>query len=190
MGERLAVTGDIAIVLVLGVLLVTGSVNSSSIFTAVTYVLVAAFLSLSVWGFRARLGFGRSPSSQPTSAGVGKKVTSLLTVSPETREKVIANETTVIKAGEYSPYSVGATQGDRITGTIASDEPISLYIMKDTAFRSWDNGGNPNMEEIKEGLLRYSLDFAPSYSAEWYVVLENESPGDAEVEVFIRISYG
>jgi hypothetical protein len=181
--ERFVVVGDIVIAAIIAALLWIGLVPSSSILSSISYVLIAAFVSLTVWGFRMRI---QTSLGRPTGSG-GVTRTSIETHS----EKILVNnDKIVLPPKSYESYSAPMVRSDRMTGTIASDIPIDIYVMKDTAFHRWDNGGNPEMELIREGVKRHALDFRPRHFGEWYLVLENNSREKAEIDVFVKVSYG
>jgi hypothetical protein len=189
--EVIATLGDFIIVIVLVSSISAGVIRLTDITSAIAYVLVIAIVSLSVWGFRARIE-GRPPKETiPASLAEGRPVTGdampLSVNSRSKTEKSMFDETKMIKSGEYESYPLSLMRGDKITGIISSDLPVDLYIMTADDLQSFDKRKNFKAAEASKGIKRSVLNFECPRRGLWEIVLENSGVEDAEVTVLIRV---
>ena len=186
----MTIAGDISILITVALLLAAGLVSSSSVISDIVYVLVAGFLALSAWGFRHRIvGPGQRPEVvQPTQAS---EVQAAPTVEADNieKEEVIADETKVIRSSEYEYYPVTLTRKDKMLGTVTSDLPIDIYIMESEEMENWDRGKGFTVEDEREGIKRFTVDFTPPKKGTWCLILDNsDGTDDAEVTVNLKSS--
>ena len=189
-GEKLTIAGDASILIIIALLLAAGLVSSSSVISGIVYVLVGGFLTLSVWGFRHRiLGQGQKPEViQPTRANEVQVAPEVETDNIQ-KEEVVADETKVIRSSEYEYYPVTLTRKDKMLGTVISDLPIDIYIMELEEMDNWDRGKDFMVEDEREGIKRFTVDFTPPKKGTWCLILDNsDGADDAEVTVNLKSS--
>lgn len=61
-----------------------------------------------------------------------------------------------------------------VKGEITSDETINIYFLTKYGFRSFENDEQFSYEYGAESVLKKKIDFKPSKTATWYLVIENE----------------
>jgi hypothetical protein len=189
-GEKLTIAGDVSILIIIALLLAAGLVSSSSVISDIAYVLVGGFLTLSVWGFRHRiLGQGQKSEAVPPTRVDEVHPAPKAEIANAEKEEVIADETKVIRSSEYEYYPVTLTKKDKMFGTVVSDLPIDIYIMEFEEIDDWDRGKDFTVEDEREGIKRFTVDFTPPKKGTWCLILDNsDGADDAEVIVNLKSS--
>ena len=120
------------------------------------------------------------------------------TIPPEDKEKkleheqpkqprIILEETCIVKSKEYIFYDLDLDSEEIMKGEITSDETIKIHFLTKYSFRSYENGEEFSYEYGAESVLRKKIDFKPSKTATWYLVIENEGKHKATVNVNLLV---
>lgn len=76
-----------------------------------------------------------------------------------------------------------------MSGTVISNLPIDIYIMEFEEMDSWDRSKDFTVEDEREGIKRFTVDFTPPRKGTWCLVLDNNNDDDdAEVTVNLKSS--
>jgi len=97
--------------------------------------------------------------------------------------KIILEETCLVKSKDYVFYDLDLDANETVKGEITSDETINIYFLTKYSFRSFENGEQFSYEYGAESVLKKKIDFKPSKTATWYLVIENEGKNKATVNV-------
>lgn len=110
---------------------------------------------------------------------------------PEHRQpkqpKTILEETCMVEGGEYVSYDLDLYAKQVVKGEITSDETINIYFLSRYGFRRFENDEDFSYEYGAEGILRKKINFKPSRTATWYLVIENEGEDKATVDVHLFV---
>ena len=101
--------------------------------------------------------------------------------------KIILEETCLVKSKDYVFYDLDLDANETVKGEITSDETINIYFLTKYSFRSFENGEPFSYEYGAESVLRKKIDFKPSKTATWYLVIENEGRDEATVNVNLLV---
>jgi len=97
--------------------------------------------------------------------------------------KIILEETCIVKSKDYVFYDLDLDAKETVKGEITSDETINIYFLTKYGFRSFENDEQFSYEYGAESVLKKKIDFKPSKTATWYLVIENERKNKATVNV-------
>ena len=101
-------------------------------------------------------------------------------------------ETIVIESGNYHAYSYNLKYNQTLFGEINSDIPVNVYIVNDRNLRLMDAGKGFTSDYDTEKVKRCKINFHPTTSGTWNIVIENQEDDyeeyeDAEVDVFLDV---
>lgn len=88
--------------------------------------------------------------------------------------KIILEETCIVKSKDYVFYDLDLDAKETVRGEITSDETINIYFLTKYGFGCFENSEEFSYEYGAESVLRKKIDFKPSKTATWYLVIENE----------------
>lgn len=99
------------------------------------------------------------------------------------------SETTVLRGKEYDSFNDYLNEGNVITISMSSDEPIDVLIMDKRDFKRWDGADDvPSWYEFFEDKMSLNTSFQVPKDYEYYVVFWNRSEDEeATVELEIEI---
>jgi hypothetical protein len=117
------------------------------------------------------------------SEDIGKKLEHEQLKQP----KIILEETCIVESKDYVFYDLDLDAKETVKGEITSDETINIYFLTKYSFRSFENGEPFSYEYGAESVLRKKIDFKPSKTATWYLVIENEGRDEATVNVNLLV---
>jgi len=101
--------------------------------------------------------------------------------------KIILEETCLVKSKKYVFYDLDLDAKETVKGEITSDETINIYFLAKYGFRSFENDEQFSYEYGAESVLKKKIDFKPSKTATWYLVIENEGKNKATVNVNLLV---
>lgn len=97
--------------------------------------------------------------------------------------RIILEETCRVDQKEYVFYDLDLNAKEVVRGEITSDETIDIYFLTKHGFRCFENDEDFSYDYGAESILRKKIDFKPSRTATWYLVIENQSKDLATVNV-------
>ena len=96
-------------------------------------------------------------------------------------------ETAILGPNEHKTYPFEMTEGQRIVGSVSSDEPIDVLICRERDYEEWDRNGSkdelPKSYFFAEDIRRRSIDFEAPRNGAFVVLLINWSDEETEVTI-------
>ncbi len=184
-----AIAGEVLLLVVLALLILTGLVPSSDVASAIAVALVGGAFALPAWAYRNRAN-NESRNAKLDPAVIEKSSVSEPDAKPPpSKEDVIADETIVIKRGRNQDYPTTLSSRGRVVGKISSSSPIDAWIMTEVDVNKFTNGRAYYYEQSRQGIREFTVNFRPPRQDTWCVVLENrrtKGSEDADVKVFLK----
>lgn len=97
--------------------------------------------------------------------------------------RIILEETCRVDKKEYVAYDLDLEANETVKGEIASDETINIYFLTKYSLRSYESDEDFSYEYGAESVLKKKIDFKPSKTAAWYLVVENEGKDEATINI-------
>jgi hypothetical protein len=96
-------------------------------------------------------------------------------------------ETAILGPNEHKTYPFEMTEGQRIVGSVSSDEPIDVLICRERDYEEWDRNGSkdelPKSYFFAEDIRRRSIDFEAPRNGTFVVLLINWSDDETEATI-------
>ena len=96
-------------------------------------------------------------------------------------------ETAILGPDEHKTYPFEMMEGQRIVGSVSSDEPIDVLICRERDYEEWDRNGSkdelPKSYFFAEEIRRRSIDFEAPRNGTFVVLLINWSDEETEATI-------
>jgi len=96
-------------------------------------------------------------------------------------------ETAILGPDEHKTYPFEMMEGQRIVGSVSSDEPIDVLICRERDYEEWDRNGSkdelPKSYFFAEDIRRRSIDFEAPRNGTFVVLLINWSDEETEATI-------
>jgi len=102
------------------------------------------------------------------------------------KEEALYDETKIIGPDGYEDYWFELDEDEKLTGMVASDLPVDVYIMNRKNFEYFEDEDDFDYEEGSEGVTRFNLNFLCPKRGKWVLVISNPNDDEAEVDVLIK----
>lgn len=109
-------------------------------------------------------------------------------VPKKPKRRTILDETCEVDGEAYIFYELDLDEKDEVKGEISSDEAINIYFLTRRNFTRFEKNKEFSYEYGTESVLRTKIDFTPSRSGRWYVVIENEGEEQAIVDIYLFVN--
>ncbi len=104
------------------------------------------------------------------------------------KEAIFYDESIKIDPEEYEGYGLDLEEDDRITGRVASDLPVDVYIMNSKNFEYFEDDGDFDYEDGSEGTTRFSISFTCPKKGKWFLVVDNLNDDEVDVDVLVKLA--
>lgn len=93
-----------------------------------------------------------------------------------------------MEAEEYAYYEFELSKRDQVKGEVSSDEPLDVWFLDEKNFDKYERDKSFEEEDGTESIYEAKLAFKATKKGSWFVVIENRSETDADVEVRLYCS--
>jgi len=101
------------------------------------------------------------------------------------KQKQIVNKEIVLEDETYEIFQVDLEKGEQLIGEVSSEGPINAFLVTKYSLNKFENQEEFSYEDCGggEGIKRSRIDFTPSKTGTWFLVIENETKEDTSVEI-------
>jgi hypothetical protein len=101
----------------------------------------------------------------------------------------VVNKEIVLEGDSYKTFSVDLEKGEHLLGEVSSEDPINVFLVTKYGLGKFENQEEFSYEDCGgEEIKRTRIDFVPSKSGKWFLVVENEANGDTSVEINLFVA--
>jgi len=135
-----------------------------------------------VFGWLIGLVFKTREAEKPIENKVVRKKTE--------NKRWIVNKEIVLEGRSYETFSVDLEKGEHLIGEVSSEDAINVFLVTKYGLGKFENQEEFSYEDCGsgEGIKRTRIDFAPSKSGRWFLVVENEADEDTSVEIRLFVA--
>jgi len=150
----------------------------------ISWVIVGVLCSvvIGVFGWLISLISKTKEAEKPIERGVVKEKTAI--------KRLMLDKEIVLESESYEIFSVDLKRGEHLLGEVSSEDPINVFLVNKYGLRKFENQEDFSYEDCGsgEGIKRTKIDFAPSKSGRWFLVVEKEANGDTDVEIRLLVA--
>jgi len=101
----------------------------------------------------------------------------------------IVNKEIVLEGKSYETFSIDLEKGEHLIGEVSSQDPINVFLVTKYGLGKFENQEEFSYEDCGgEGIKRTRIDFTPSRSGRWFLIVENEAREDTSVEIRLFVA--
>jgi len=103
------------------------------------------------------------------------------------KPRTILEETCAVDGEEYVFYDLNLKKKETVKGKISSDDAINFYFLTKNSLASFENNRDFYYEYGSESILKSKVNFTPSKTGTWYLVIKNEGEDQATVDIHLFV---
>lgn len=107
------------------------------------------------------------------------------------KKKVIARRNWIVDTkisldGEsYEVFNLSLKRNEKVEGEVSGEDVINVFIVNRYGLNKFEDGEEPTYFNGQENTLRTRINFTPSKSGQFYLIVENE--GEEEIIVDVKL---